>query len=570
MYTREQLEEVGLTDFRVFLVQVWDHLGLPDPTPVQLDIAKALQHGPRRMVVEGFRGVGKSWITVAFVLWNLLLDPQIKIMVVSASQPLADDFSKFCKQLIHSMPLLQHLAPREGQRDSSLSFDVGPAHPSKDPSVKSAGITGQITGSRADIIVADDVEIPKNSFTHHLREKLSEQVKEFDAVLKPEGRVLYLGTPQVEQSLYTRLEKRGYIPRVWPAEIPANPDVYRGNLAPFVLRRIDTGAKPHEPLDPKRFDMKDLMERRASYGASGYALQFMLDTNPSEIDKHPLKLRDLIVYDCDLTMGPVQMVWGNEKELVLQDLQAGGFDGDFYVRAAWKSQEMVKWQGTVMAIDPSGMGSDETGYAIVRYLNGNVFLVDVGGFQEGFSEETLKALAATAIRHRVNWVIDEPNYGGGMFRQLLKPHLIALGGEQRGEDPKHPIAKFDEEWKGWSHTQKELRILDTLEPVMQSHRLIVDRRVVEKDLAVQQDHEAFSLVQQMTRMARVKGALAHEDRLEAVSMAVSYWTERMNRDQNKALKDHKEGQLKLELKKFMKHTIGFVPGGMHTTWRRRK
>jgi hypothetical protein len=199
-----------------------------------------------------------------------------------------------------------------------------------------------------------------------------------------------------------------------------------------------------------------------------------------------------------------------------------------------------------------------------------VFLVDVGGFQEGFSEETLKALAATAIRHRVNWVIDEPNYGGGMFRQLLKPHLIALGGEQRGEDPKHPIAKFDEEWKGWSHTQKELRILDTLEPVMQSHRLIVDRRVIEKDLAVQQDHEAFSLVQQMTRMERIKGALAHEDRLEAVSMAVAYWTERMNRDQKLALKDHKEGVLKAELKQFMKHTIGFVPGGMHTTWRKRK
>ena len=133
MYTKEEIEAAGLDDFRVFLRQVWDFLGLPPPTPVQNDIAWHLQHGDRRLVIEAFRGVGKSWITVAYVLWCLFLDPQEKIMVVSASQELADNFSKFCKQLIREMPLLQHLAPRQGQRDSAISFDVGPATPSKDP-----------------------------------------------------------------------------------------------------------------------------------------------------------------------------------------------------------------------------------------------------------------------------------------------------------------------------------------------------------------------------------------------------------------------------------------------------
>jgi hypothetical protein len=52
-----------LQDFRVFLTMVWRHLNLPDPTPVQLDIAHWLQHGPRRKIIEAFRGVGKSWIT---------------------------------------------------------------------------------------------------------------------------------------------------------------------------------------------------------------------------------------------------------------------------------------------------------------------------------------------------------------------------------------------------------------------------------------------------------------------------------------------------------------------------
>lgn len=177
-YTQEQIKEAGLDDFRVFLRAVWAHLGLPAPTPTQLDMAYWLQHGPKRGILQAFRGVGKSWITVAFVLWTLLLDPQKKIMVVSANETLASDFTRFCFQLIHGMPVLQHLAPRADQRKASDRFDVGPARPSKDPSLKSVGITGQLTGSRADIIIPDDVEIPKNSYTHLLREKLSESVKE--------------------------------------------------------------------------------------------------------------------------------------------------------------------------------------------------------------------------------------------------------------------------------------------------------------------------------------------------------------------------------------------------------
>jgi hypothetical protein len=169
-YTKEEIRAAGLHDFRVFLFHVWVYLQLPKPTPVQNDIAKYLQRGPNRRIIQAFRGVGKSWITVAYVLWRLFLDPDEKIMVVSANESLAHDFVKFCFQLINGMPLLQHLAPRPGQRASSEKFDVGPSKASKDPILKSVGITGQLTGSRASLIVADDIEVPKNSYTHNLRE----------------------------------------------------------------------------------------------------------------------------------------------------------------------------------------------------------------------------------------------------------------------------------------------------------------------------------------------------------------------------------------------------------------
>jgi len=525
---------------------VWAYLGLPDPTPVQLDIAYNLQHAERRFILQAFRGVGKSWITVAFVLWNLLLNPNMKIMVVSAGQQLADDFSKFCKQLINGMPLLQHLKPRDGQRDSAISFDVGPATPSKDPSVKSVGITGQLAGSRADLIVGDDIEIPKNSYTHLLRERLSEMVKEFDAVLKPNGRVLYLGTPQIEASLYNRLAKdRGYTIKIWPAEIPQRIDAYHGRLADYVIRKIERGAKAGDPLDPKRFNEADLRERRMSYGTAGYALQFMLDTNPSDADKHPLKMSDVIIADVDGEMAPVKTVWGREKTNAIGNLPCGGLDGDVFYHAVWRSTEMASFTGTVLAVDPSGKGADETAYAIVKNIHGQLYLVASGGFTDGFSETTLGTIAAIAALHKVTDVIVEENYGGGMFSALLAPHLA-----------KYAIGRINADWNGWSRGQKELRICDTLEPIFKSHRITIDRKVIEEDVKQQADAERYSLVQQITRMTRQKGALANDDRVEAFSMACAYWTERLNRDQDKQLKAHKEELLDKELQRFADHVFG--------------
>ena len=165
-----------LRDFRNFLFLTWKHLNLPAPTPVQYDIADYMQDSPRRCVIQAFRGVGKSWICSAFVCWKLLNNPDLKFLVVSASKNRADDFSTFTKRLINEMEILEHLAPKEYQRGSNVSFDVALAKPSHAPSVKSVGITGQLTGSRADFIISDDCESLNNSLTQSMRDKLSENI----------------------------------------------------------------------------------------------------------------------------------------------------------------------------------------------------------------------------------------------------------------------------------------------------------------------------------------------------------------------------------------------------------
>lgn len=535
-------------DFRKFLYVIWKHLGLPDPTPVQYDIAHYLQTAIRRAVIEAFRGVGKSWATSAYVCWELLNNPQQKIMVVSASKERADAFSTFVKRLINEVPILQHLKPRDGQRDSVISFDVGPARADHSPSVKSVGITGQLTGSRADIIIVDDVETPSNSATQTQRDKLSELVKEFDAVLKPGGRIIYLGTPQTEQSLYNQLPERGYEIRVWPALYPELQQVekYQGRLAPFITRALEKDPSlAGQPTDPLRFSLEDLMERKASYGRSGFALQFMLDTSLSDADRYPLKVSDLVVMNLNPTMGHIKLAWAAAPELCVNGLPNVALTGDRFYRPMWHSEDMSDYTGSVLAIDPSGRGQDETGYAVVKILAGNLFLLAAGGLSGGYDEKTLQALSNIAHFYKVNEVIVEANFGDGMYTQLLKPVMSRV----------HPCSITEVK----HNTQKEARIIDTLEPVMSAHRLIVDQSIIEKDFSSASDVRK-TLFYQLTRITRERGALAHDDRLDALAIAIAYWVEHMARDTNKAADQIKNDALEQELKKFMGGVLG-VPQG---------
>lgn len=145
-----------LSDFRNYLFALWRHLGLPAPTPVQYAIADFLQSGPPRAIIEAFRGVGKSWLTAGYVTWRLKRNRNERILVVSANEERSVQFTTFVRRLIEEWPYLVDLKPQKGQRDSALSFDVAGSMPHQSPSLRAAGITGQITGGRASIIIADD------------------------------------------------------------------------------------------------------------------------------------------------------------------------------------------------------------------------------------------------------------------------------------------------------------------------------------------------------------------------------------------------------------------------------
>ena len=552
-----------LADFRNFVYVLWKHLGLKEPTGVQYDIAQYLQHGPKRRIIQAFRGVGKSWITAAFVLWRLLRNPNERILVVSASEDRATGFTTFCRRLIMEVPMLQRLSPKRGSRDSSLAFDVAGSMPHQSPSLKAAGITGQITGSRASLIVPDDIEVPKNSMTQTMRDQIAELVKEFDAILmSPDdmqglgltsGEIVYLGTPQTEATIYRTLEGRGYVTRIWPARFPDEKrrNLYGPRLAPMVREMLEAdptlatqcGGRG-APTEPRRFPDIDLLEREASYGRSGFELQFMLNPSLSDAERYPLKLADLMVMDLDRKLAPIKLVWASGPEQMAKDLPNVGLPGDRLYRPMWYSKDnFVEYQGCVMAIDPAGRGGDELGYAIVAHLGGYLFVLRCRGLKGGYSDSNLELLAREAKAYGVKEIISEPNFGDGMFNKLLAPVLQRI----------YPCSLSESER---SNQQKERRIIDTLEPVMNQHRLVVDASVVREDIENTNEYadevvQRYQLFYQMTRITRDKGSLTKDDRLDSLALAVAYWMRHLDQDVEDNERRHQEALMQQEIERFM-------------------
>lgn len=533
-WSEEQIAK-AYEDFRVFIYMVWKMISLPDPTPIQYDIAHTLQNLPNdRFIIEGFRGVAKSFITCAYAVWTLWRDPQKKVEIVSASKDRADANAIFIKRIIYTLPFLAHLKARPDQRDQQNLFDVGPAVPDISPSIKSVGISGQLTGSRADLLIADDVEVANNSGTQTQRDKLNEAVKEFDAIIKPKGQIVYLGTPQNEMSLYNELQQRGYKCRIWTVLYPeslSEREFYGDRLAKIIADKYDENPDLYagKPTDPRRFDEEEIYKRRLSYGKAGFALQFMLNTNLSDQEKYPLKVQDLMIANLSLDEANLKWYWSNDRQLRINDLPCVALKGDYFYEPQGRSSEVYEYTGTVMAVDPSGRGKDETSYAVVKYLNGYLFVLEVGGTREGYSDSTLRQLANKAKMYGVNEIVVEGNFGDGMFSKLFAPVLNAV----------HPCRITEVK----NYAQKEARIIDTLEPVMMRHKLIVHKQVIIDDYQIYENAPAYSLIYQMTRLSRDRGALAHDDRLDALCMAVAYWLEVMDRDEELGVLEQMEAKL---------------------------
>lgn len=565
-------------DFRNLVYLVWDHMALPEPTPAQYDIAYFLQHGwagygqredgtyfewfgteeiePDRTgcirlaepaafredIIEAFRGIGKSYVTSAFALWRLYRNPfSEKILVASASGSKAKEFISMTKTLLLTMDLFEPFRPRDDQRDTAWSFDVNGASISQSPSVKAVGITGQITGSRATLIIADDIEVTDNSRTEDARERLLHKTNEFAAIKVTGGAdVIFLGTPQTEESIYTKLiREMGAAGWILPARYPL-PDK-RGSyrfkregqdeldcLSPRARAvDLDPGLQ-WKPTDPERFNETELQNREAK-GRSYFALQFQLDTSLSDAERYPLKQHDLVVMACNPFKAPQIVQWGHDSNGRNKriDLMNYGFTGDHWLAPLFIDSEWREYEQALLFVDPSGRGKDETGWAVVKTLNGMLYAVETGGVS-GNPGEAMLEIATAAKRHKVHEVVVEPNYAGAIWINAFEPILAKVWpAEKLGDTAGCTVREA-----AWSRTQKEVRIIETLEPVMTTHRLVVNESVAADGV----------LMYQLTHVTRERNCLQHDDRLDALAGAVAELMATLRVDVDQAAKEMKEAE----------------------------
>ena len=213
-----------------------------------------------------------------------------------------------------------------------------------------------------------------------------------------------------------------------------------------------------------------------------------------------------------------------------------GLPGDRFYSPMFIDEDAVSYDETIVSIDPSGRGADETVAACLSQANGYVFLRDLKAYKDGYSDSTLSDIVRFGKRYKATKFIIESNFGDGMITELFKRHAIQ----------QHLVADLEEVR---ATTRKEERIIDTLEPVMNQHKLIVDPKVFEYDYRSNPNEPPekrleYMLMYQMSRMCRDKGAVKHDDRIDALAQGVQWFIDCLAKSahQIKAQRNHEEWQ----------------------------
>ena len=556
--------------FAYFLEAFYHESGLNEVAPigeVELDMAHYVQHGPNDRIVKAFRGVGKTTMfTVLYALWRLLRNPQIAIKVVSKTSGHARDVVRECRERIEQAWFLEHLVPRDDAVDNDTMFYVGAREDvDKNPSIMAVGIDGQITGTRAHLLIGDDVETMDNTKTLQARDTLFRKCGEFVEVTsfvdpierRGKGEILVCMTPHHEDSVGDRLAETGFHSRTWPVMLPPKGGDFARekikDLAPSIKEAIEQHELAHGPIGdheiipttPYRFGVEDIV-RRQGFGSLHFGMNGMLIADLGS-QFRPLKLSDLIVPDFDFRSGlvPIEIVYGKSDEsgsTARDDIDRVGYGNDrLYRQVAIPSRrdEPNKWakmKDIRMRVDPSGHGEDETAYAIGGFMAGYVWVMDVGGYGGSYSNEhgghrnVFVALANKARDLGVRRITVEQNYAGEMFKDSLEVELGRLWIEP-GDDawPQYPDGwRCSVETEGSGSGKKEDRIISSLAGPLAQHRLVIHEDAIRAEDGLDANYE---LQYQFSGM-RPGGGTKHDDRIDALAGLVASFQSGLRGDES--------------------------------------
>jgi len=523
-------------EFEDFLYDCMTELMGFQCTELQIDIGAFLQSDIQYGMVQAQRSQAKSTIVAMFAVWQLIRDCKHRILVISAGSEVAAEIANWIIQIIMNWDILECLRPdrQHGDRASSKAFDINwqLKGAEKSPSIACIGITANMQGRRADLLIPDDIESSKNGTTETQRAALEHLSKDFTSICQ-KGRIIYLGTPQTVDSIYNNLPSRGYEIRVWTGRVPTNEEAkhYGETLAPYIVKMMDdpknqigggVDGTRGVPTDPVLLGETALTDKELDQGTAYFNLQHMLNTELSDELRHPLKAKNLVIMNFGVDKAPGEITWLPSPQNLIP------CDGKFTSRPAFYrpfqvSESLYAFEGKHMYVDTAGGGEngDETVAAVTYFLHGYIFLAEILKLPGGYSPEYYEKLSNLALKHRVNSIDVEKNFGYGAFAAAWRPIIhnvykkAGLSGCPAIEDV-------------WESGQKELRIIDVLEPVMARHRLIVHEDIIQYDVESVtrypiDQRESYKLFHQLAKISRERGSLKHDDSIDAVAGSVRKW-----------------------------------------------
>ena len=348
---------------------------------------------------------------------------------------------------------------------------------SRDPSVKAAGIHSNITGSRADLIICDDVEVPNTCNTADKRALLRERLGENEFILVPGGTELYIGTPHTYFTIYTDKAR---------AEI--------GEDQPFLgeCRRLCIPVLTAEGKSawPERYPLEEIRRMRRESGPRKFAAQMMLEPkNMTEGRLDPSLLRR---YDAALEYSEAQQriqLRLNGKRLVSCSA--------WWDPAFGKTSDKASGDNSVLAV----VYTDEDG---AYWLHRTQYISISEKEDEDEATQQCRRVTESVKELYVPSVAIETNGIGKFLPAMLRQELAKAG---------VPCAVVERT----STKPKAIRILEAFDAVMAAQALHVHASVYDTPF--------------ITEMQEWQpgGSKGHDDGLDAVAGALSLEPVRLKR-----------------------------------------
>ena len=428
-----------MISFPLFLT-IWNRgQGLSTPD-VHYKIAhwleKSWENEERHLLLMAFRSCGKSTIVGLFCAWLLFTDPNLRILVLAADLNLARKMVRNVKKIIERHMLTQHLLPEKKEQWASDSFTIKRDLERRDPSMQAKGITANITGSRAEVVICDDVEVPKTCDTAEKRADLRERLLEIEYILVAGGTRLYVGTPHNYYSIYADS------PRKEIGEDVTFLEEYKRLLCPI----LDAQGKS---AWPERYKLSDIDRMKRHTGPNKFQSQMMLE--PVAISEGRLNPDQLNIYSDELVYkeaGGRPQLWLGDKQLV----SCSAFWDPAFAAAQGKGDS------SVLAI----VYTDDEGQ---HYLHRCVYLRAEADSKDDEATQQCKMVAEIASGLFLPSITIEINGLGRFLPNMLRKQMAEMGVSTA-------VVELS------SRRPKAVRIIEAFDAVMAANALNVHQSVL--------------------------------------------------------------------------------------------